>query len=58
MGTNSKDCFLDGIRGKSLVVFQNKVVFFKFFKELFFGGVGWDGWKKGVGIFLFIFLFF
>ncbi len=51
--------FLGGMGGRSLVVSQgNKVEFFLFFKEFFFGGVGWGGWRKGVGIFGFVFLSF
>jgi len=43
----------------SLVVFQSrKVGFFQFFKEFFFGGVGWDGWKKGVGIYISCYYYF
>jgi len=37
MGTNPKGCFLGGMGGKSLVVFQGrKVGFLKNSKELFF----------------------
>jgi len=45
--------------GRSLVDSQGrKVGFKKISKELFFGGVGWGGWRKGVGLFCFLFLFF
>ncbi len=27
-------------------------------RNYFFGGVGWGGWRKGVGIYLFIYLFY
>ncbi len=55
----SRGCFLGGMGGRSLVVSQgNKVEFFLFFKEFFFGGVGWGGWRKGVGIFFFSPFFF
>jgi hypothetical protein len=53
MGTNSKVCFLGGMGGRSLVVFQSrKVGFLKNSKELFFGGVGCGGWRKAVGIYI------
>jgi hypothetical protein len=59
MGTNPKVCFLGGKGGRSLVVFQGrKVGFKKISKECFFGGVGWGGWKKGLGIFFFVFCSF
>jgi len=59
MGTNPKFCLLGSTGGRSLVIFQSrKVEFFLFFKDFFiFGGVGWGGWRKGVGIFLFYFSF-
>jgi hypothetical protein len=59
MGINPKVCFLGGMGGRSLVDSQGrKVGFKKISKELFFGGVGWGGWRKGVGLFCFLFLFF
>ncbi len=59
MGTNPKVCFLCGTRGKSLVIFQNKRWdFFNFPRNYFFGGVGWGGWKNGVGIYNFCLFFF
>jgi len=51
----------------SLVAWEGKVwLFFKvgrwdvfnFLRNYFFGGVGWGGWRKGVGIFGFVFLSF
>jgi hypothetical protein len=43
MGTNPMGCFLGGMGGKSLVVFQGREVgFFQFSKELFF-------WWHGMG---------
>jgi hypothetical protein len=29
-----------------------------FFKDFFFGGVGWGDWRKGVGLFVFPLFFF
>jgi hypothetical protein len=50
MGTNPKSCFLSGMGGRSLVLFQGKKVW-----NYFFGGVGWGGWiRKGVGIYIFL----
>jgi len=52
MGTNPRVCFLGGMGRRSLVDSQGKKVgFFKFSKECFFGGVGWGGWRKGMGLF-------
>ncbi len=56
--TNAKACFLGGMGGRSFVVSQSrKVRFFKFSNELFFGGVGWGGWRKGVGIYVYLFIY-
>ncbi len=47
MGTNLKGCFLGGMGGKSLVVFQSMKV-----------GVGWGVWRKWMGMFFFVFFSF
>jgi hypothetical protein len=46
--------------GKSLVDSQGRNVGFlkKFQRIIFLGGVGWGGWKKGVGLFFSLFLSF
>jgi hypothetical protein len=54
MGSNPKVCFLGGMGGRSLVVFQvGRWDFINFLRNYFFGGVESGGWKKVVGIFLF-----
>jgi len=59
MGTNPKVCFLGGMGGRSLVVSQSrKVGIFLFSGIFFFRGVGWGGWRKGVGIIFFCLFFF
>jgi hypothetical protein len=46
MGTNLKGCFLGGMGGRSLVVFQSKKVgFFYFPRNYSFGGAGWGVWR-------------
>jgi hypothetical protein len=43
---------------RGLVVSKGrKVGLFLFLKEFFFVGVGWGGWRKGVGIYIFLFYF-
>jgi hypothetical protein len=58
MGTN--------LRGFFWVAWEGEVCLFPkvgrwgsfcFLRNYFFGGVGWVGWRKGVGIFL-LFIFF
>jgi len=46
MGTNLKGCFLGGMGGKSLVVFQSMKA-----------RVGWGVWRKLMGIFFSCFFF-
>jgi hypothetical protein len=59
MGTNPKVCLLGGMGGRSLVVFQGrKVGLFNFPRNLFFGGVGWGVWRKKVGIYIYLFIYF
>jgi hypothetical protein len=54
MRINSKGCFLGGIRGRSLVIFQGKKVgFYKFSRNYSFGGVRWGVWRKRMGFFSF-----
>jgi hypothetical protein len=57
MGTNPKVCFLGGMGGRSLVVFQGrKVRFLKFFQGIIFLVV-WDG-VVGERGWIYLFLFF
>jgi hypothetical protein len=59
MGINPRVCFLGGMGGRNLIDSQGrKVGFTKFPRNYFFGGVGWGGWKKGVGLFCSLFLSF
>jgi hypothetical protein len=59
MGTNPKVCFLGGMGKGSLFVFKvGRWDFFNFSRNVFFGGVGWDGWKKGVGIYIYIIYYY
>jgi hypothetical protein len=59
MGTNPKVCFLGGMGRRSLVVSQSRKSGFAFFQDFcFFNGVGWGGWRKGVGTFCFCLIFF
>jgi hypothetical protein len=58
MGTNPKGCFLGGMGGKSLVVFQGrKVGFKKFSKELFLWWCEMGCLEKEDGFFFFFFFF-
>ncbi len=59
MGANPKVCFLGGMGGRSLVVFQSrKVGFLKKFKELFFWWCGMGWLEKGNGYISFLSFFF
>jgi hypothetical protein len=52
MGINPKGCFLGGMRGRRLVVFQGKKVgFFLIFEELFFWWCGMGCLEKIDGLF-------
>jgi len=58
MRINSKGCFLGGMGGKSLVVFQGrKITFFKKFKELFFWWCEMGCLEK-VDVYVFFLFFF
>jgi hypothetical protein len=59
MGTNSKGCFLGGMGGWSLVVFQSREVeFFLFFEELFFWWCGMGCLEKVDFILFYFWSFF
>jgi hypothetical protein len=59
MGTNPKGYFLNGMGGRSLVVFQGRNMgFFKFSKELFFWWCGMGCLEKVDGYVFFFFLVF
>jgi hypothetical protein len=56
MGINPKGCFLGGMGGRSLVVFQGrKVGLKKIPRNYSFSGVGWGVWKKLMCMFFFSF---